>query len=197
MRLNLGCSEKDIRPGYINVDFRDIPGVEKVDLSIFPWKWEDNSIDEILALDFVEHFSYRTTDRLLTEMWRILKPDGFVDIQVPDFKECARAAIKEPPFYCNRCGYQWVDKREKYCGIHDCKKCGQNQFELTRAALNRLYGGQRQKDDGDWHFTAFTKEYLWMKLDMLGFTKMEFLEEQHQAYNWNFKIRAYKNKDLW
>jgi ubiquinone/menaquinone biosynthesis C-methylase UbiE len=191
MKLNLGCSEKDIRPGYINVDFRDIPGVEKVDLSILPWKWEDNSVDEILMLDFLEHFSYRTTDKILEEVWRILKPDGFVDIQVPDFEECARAAIKQPPFYCNRCGYRFI------LVDSECGKCKQNHFELTRAALNRLYGGQRKKDDGDWHFTAFTKEYLNVKLHILGFYKTEFLEKEHQQLNWNFKIRAFKKESLW
>ena len=84
MKLNLGCGD-DIKEGYLNVDFRKThPSVQVQDLSKFPWPWADGFADEILMLDFLEHFPYAQTERILFECFRILKDDGEVVIQVPD-----------------------------------------------------------------------------------------------------------------
>ena len=52
MKLNLGCSDRVI-PGYIGVDIAP-PADQMVDLS-GPWPWSDSSVDEVLALDVIEH----------------------------------------------------------------------------------------------------------------------------------------------
>ena len=63
MKLNLGCGD-DIKKGYVNIDVRNLPGVNIVgDVCNLPF--EKNSIDEILALDVYEHVSYLKSQVLL------------------------------------------------------------------------------------------------------------------------------------
>lgn len=81
MKLNLGCG-KDIREGYINVDMRPLPGVNCVhDLNKYPWPFEDNSAEEILALDIMEHLE--DVVAAMDECHRILRPGGRLKIRVP------------------------------------------------------------------------------------------------------------------
>lgn len=189
MKINLGCGP-DIKPGYVNVDFRVVAGVTSMDLSQLPWKFDDECADEILMLDFLEHFPYGKTEQMLGEVWRVLKPGAFVDIQVPDFDHCATAILHEEDFQyqCNQCG-QWMS------GSKDCVKCGQKYSDIQDAAIHRLYGGQDY--EGNWHYTTFTEEVLCRLLEKNGFERIQELESDHQRANWNFKLRAHKKKDAW
>src|SRR5258708_4476798 len=194
-RLNLGCG-LDFRPDYENVDFKEFLNrphrpTTIVDLSKLPWPWKDRSVEEVLMLDFLEHFPYRQTENILGETWRILQPRGFVDIQVPDFEHCARAAIRLIPYKCNVCGYKFDLSPSELRG---CPQCHQTHLKIADAAVRRLYGGQDYT--GNWHFTAFTKELLEDILKRNGFGSFQYLEAQHQYDNWNFKIRAFKTDDV-
>jgi len=80
MKLNLGCADL-IQPGYINVDKYAYSGVNIITDLEQRWPWEDNSIDEILAWDIIEHLHDKI--RTMNEMWRVLKPGAQVYIIVP------------------------------------------------------------------------------------------------------------------
>lgn len=89
MRLNLGCGSQ-AEDGWINVDWLEIPGVDVVhNLLLFPYPFEDESANEIKAVDVLEHLPNYTPDNLATgvefvkECHRILKPGGTLIIQVP------------------------------------------------------------------------------------------------------------------
>lgn len=187
MKLNLGCGP-DIRSGYVNVDLRHGPGVLQHDLSKFPWPWRDNSVDEILMLDFLEHFPYRQTKTVLSEVSRILKAGGFVDIQVPDFYHCALALMNEGRFNCNKCGYEF---RTAMPGDGAKCNCGATRWEIAESAMQRLYGGQDYP--GNWHYTTFTYATLTHLLSQHELSNFERLDVNHQTLNWNIKVRAYKN----
>ena len=194
MKLNLGCGS-DYRSGYINVDFNTNFKCDLVeDLSKIPWSIETHSVDEVLMLDFLEHFPYSKTDSLLQETWRVLKVGGHVDIQVPDFEHCAMAALDMHQYLCNFCGASGKTYTHNVKGERVCK-CGKHLYEIADAAIMRLYGGQDY--EGNWHFNAFTKDRLERKLMSSGFGEFEYLEKHHQFKNWNFKIRAVKQKDAW
>jgi len=191
LRLNLGCG-KDYKEGYINVDFsKDVTVDECVDLYSVPWPWKDGSADEILMLDFLEHLPYRKTETILLECFRVLRDDGLIVIQVPDFDHCSRAALDRDQYKCNACGFPFVDGNK----LLKCGKCGQSKEDITKAAIHRLYGGQDYH--GNWHYTAFTQEILSKMLLKSGFKGLSFLEEKHQWDNWNFKISGRKNHDIW
>lgn len=193
MKLNLGCGQ-DHRVGYTNVDFVK-PCDQLVDLSNVPWPWADGSVEEILMLDFLEHFPYRATEKILQECWRILQPGGHMEVQVPDFEHCSLAVLDDPQlsFQCNRCGWRFESGRSETTTA--CMKCGQSLADIQDAAIHRLYGGQDKP--GNWHFTAFTEDVLARLLEKNGFENVHPLEVEHQEANWNVKLRARKGELQW
>lgn len=193
MRLNLGCGV-DVRPGYTNVDFRKIhPSIVEADLSKYPWPFEDGSAEEILMLDFLEHFPYRQTDMILGECWRVMSSDGRLVVQVPDADHLARALTKTGSYLCNRCGSE-MGQPHREEALQFCRDCGQSADVIANAAMMRLYGGQDYP--GNWHHTCFTKDSLRDRMRSCGFDLHGYEEEEHQFKNWNFKA-VYTKGDPW
>ena len=80
-KLNIGAG-KDIIEGYLNHDIVNLNGIDAVhDLNKYPWPWDDNSFNEILAMDILEHLDDFV--RAMEELHRILEPGGTVVIRVP------------------------------------------------------------------------------------------------------------------
>ncbi len=105
MRLNLGSCDRRVE-GFISVDICE-PADQIVDLAGM-WPWENSSVDEILALDVLEHIgdfavfhaNYHAeyvppgdagADQIITgrihfmnELHRVLKPGARATIETPD-----------------------------------------------------------------------------------------------------------------
>lgn len=81
MKINLGCGDK-ILPGYLNVDVCGAPDAQ-VDLSVYPWPFETESAEEVLAEHFLEHV--KDFESTILEIHRILKPNGVFHFKVPHF----------------------------------------------------------------------------------------------------------------
>lgn len=82
-KLNLGCG-KDIRDGWVNLDAYKNDGVDiSHDLDVFPYPFEDNTFDEIYAVNILEHLLY--PDKAIKEIWRIGKNNCKVFIAGPHF----------------------------------------------------------------------------------------------------------------
>ena len=81
------------REGYYHFDIRaNLPDLDcQADIRDLPLK--DNSIDEILAIQALEHVAYQETTKVLIEMRRVLRPGGMVKIYVPDLKLIARQIL--------------------------------------------------------------------------------------------------------
>jgi predicted SAM-dependent methyltransferase len=193
MKLNLGCGS-DIRPGYVNVDFRLLPGVDLVvDLSAFPWGFEDGSAEEVLLLDFLEHFPYSQTRRIMLECHRVLHEDGRVVIQAPDAKILGAVLSGRGRYQCNRCGeWMWGITSEEW--TERCPKCGQGEDDAFEAAMMRMYGGQDHQ--GNFHQTCFTSDSLARLGRACGLFWQGDLEKEHQRANWNFKS-VFTKGDIW
>lgn len=80
-RLNLACG-KDKRIGWLNCDIKDSDMNFDLSTGILPF--EANTFEEILFKHALEHFRLEIATQILLEIKRVLKPDGTVDIFVPD-----------------------------------------------------------------------------------------------------------------
>ncbi len=95
MKLNLGCGA-DIRHGYINVDKlpqNQLPGdtYRQGDISSLDWLTEDNTVDEIVAIDCLEYLTMKTVPQAVTNWVKKLKVGGVLKILVPDCHSIARS----------------------------------------------------------------------------------------------------------
>lgn len=79
MKLHLGCGKK-ILSGYVNIDANcgDVHGDIR-DLSAY----ENNSVDEILAVHVWEHFWLNEVLGIAKEWKRVLKPSGKLILEMP------------------------------------------------------------------------------------------------------------------
>lgn len=103
LKLDLACGQ-NCQDGFEGVDIVPCKGVQHVqNLWVFPWKWPDASVDEIVCRHHVEHIpmvyvapdgvTHRAVpadagDRDLflaffDECWRILKPGGKMYVSCP------------------------------------------------------------------------------------------------------------------
>ena len=81
-KLQLGCGE-EIKPGWVNLDIRPLPGVDVVcDARKLPF--DDNHFDLISSNDVLEHIPRPDTLSTLKEWNRVLKPNGRFKLRVPN-----------------------------------------------------------------------------------------------------------------
>lgn len=161
MKLNLGCGEK-MREGYVNVDVCGTPDI-KCNLSVFPWPFEDNSIDEVFSEHFLEHvLDYEKT---VLEMHRILKKDGILHFKVPYFKSMAF------PWHLHHYAFSSMTCR-LLCEARPYQFGGRKLFEeislrfnylyFLRPTLRRLFSFCANLFQGKW-------EYLGLPIDEIEF----------------------------
>ncbi len=82
IKLNLGCGIV-YKPGYVNIDKYN-SSVADVRQAVDELSYEDNSVDEIVAEQLIEHFDYIRCKYVLSEWFRVLKPLGILAIETPD-----------------------------------------------------------------------------------------------------------------
>lgn len=84
MKVNLGSDAEPI-DGYINLNENPVsPRVDIVcDLDFYPWPFQTESMDEVVASHCLEHFVDH--NRATGEIHRILKTGGTAKISVPHF----------------------------------------------------------------------------------------------------------------
>lgn len=84
-RLNLGCGH-DHRDGFVNADIRgEVDPDIVVDLNDIPWPWDDDSVNNTVMIDTLEHLD--DVVAVMDELHRITMDDGVVTIRVPHYED--------------------------------------------------------------------------------------------------------------
>jgi SAM-dependent methyltransferase len=82
-KLNLGSGLKVLK-GWVNVDLTDTYGAQIIhDLEKFPYPFKDNTFDEILMDNVLEHLE--DTIKVMKELHRISKRGAIIKIIVPHY----------------------------------------------------------------------------------------------------------------
>jgi SAM-dependent methyltransferase len=145
LRLNLGCGQHPL-PGYVNVDVVAGPGVDLVqDLDVVPWPWSDNTVDEIVASNVLEHII--RFDVVWSEIHRILRVGGTIHITVP-YK------LNFDPYHIRYFSKKSVDRLTWYMDS-SCMRESRGGFVLIGRVKVRATGGFPY-----WH----VKHYLGLEL---------------------------------
>ncbi|RLI32956.1 hypothetical protein DRO51_00550 [Candidatus Bathyarchaeota archaeon] len=150
VKLNMGCGE-DKKEGYINIDNRESCKPDMVyDLEKTPYPFENESAEEILWKDSLEHLSWRVIENVLKECYRILKKGGRMYIQTPDLEIIAKKVILDPNF--------------KYGDLEGYKAIGFWVYGRQDPQPDGSFGGW-----GGFHKAGFTKQTLKKLLESVGF----------------------------
>lgn len=92
MKLNLGSGSERIE-GFVNVDLYDETADVRADICELPF--ENGSVDEIIALQVVEHVPYQRSKAMFEEMYRVLKPGGKAYVETPDIDVVCKKILEE------------------------------------------------------------------------------------------------------
>lgn len=94
VKLDLGCGQQRAA-GYIGVDLVKAPGVDVVhDLTIAPWPFSDESVEDIRVIHFFEHLTGSQRIVFMEECHRILVGSSKLLIVVPYY--ASMRAIQDP-----------------------------------------------------------------------------------------------------
>lgn len=131
--------------------------------------WRDGTVDEIRAVDVLEHISYRRTAATLREWARVLAPGGRLYVQVPDFAEVVRWLTED------RQGRLLNRGRElARAGVLHVDPAEAQLVEIAEVILLGGHDdGTHVHDGDDWrwnaHYSLWTAEKLRFALDVAGF----------------------------
>jgi len=88
----------------------------RLDLLSFPWPFADSSVDEVVMIQGIEHFTLAEAGRIVTEIRRILKTGGKFLVDFPDVEETVKLYIHNDPKFCMR--FIYCNHKNKYSVHH-------------------------------------------------------------------------------
>lgn len=151
MKLNLGAGQ-DKREGFVSVDIQEKFSPDVVaDVRRLPFS--DQSADEIIAIDVLEHLPRHDLLPTLKEWHRVLKPGGNITIRVPHLLKIARKML-----------------------------CGSLSSNTVIKLIygNQRYGGEDHP--GNYHRSGLTEDQFRRILPRIGFTIVS-IEDPSEEHN--------------
>ncbi len=82
VKLNLGSGNRP-QKGYVNIDIQERVNPDLVCDVLAGLPYEDNSVDEVRAFDFLEHLPLGSQINTITEIWRVLNNGGLLEHFTP------------------------------------------------------------------------------------------------------------------
>jgi len=136
LKLNLGCSN-DIKNGYLNIDLyhRD-PRVKIADVKNLDFL-ENESADEIIAHDILEHLPFNESAATIKEWCRVLSVNGTISIQTTNIDQHILAFLNN----------KW------------------NLYQLNHMMFAGIGWTDGISRDHDWHKSIYSIDYLSKELN--------------------------------
>ncbi len=131
MKLNLGSGYRKMK-GYENIDNREEVNPDVRMEIIYGLLYDDNSIDEVRAFDFLEHIPIDKIIFVIEEIYRVLKPDGKFEHFTPSTD--GRGAFQDPTHKSFWNLNSWLYyMNDDYRNLYDIKAKfrGENQNVVT------------------------------------------------------------------
>lgn len=126
-KLNLGCGEISIS-GFIGVDKIKTPAVEVIhDLNSFPYPFKDDSVNEILLDNVLEHLD--NVIGVMEELHRISKDGALIKIRVPYFKSTGAFTDPTHKHFFTESSFKYFEKGNIYHYYTDA------EFETVKMEL--------------------------------------------------------------
>lgn len=94
-----------------------------------PWDFEDNSVDEIVMISAIEHFTPKDAKYIISQIKRVLKPGGKLIIDFPDLMKQIVLYYDENPEFCMEL---------IYCNQKD--ECSMHHWGYTRKSFFKFLG---------------------------------------------------------
>lgn len=188
-------------PGYINIDTDSIESIKRrypnieinsecnfIQGNFFELDFQDNTIDEIRADSLIEHLSFKEEKKFFLRCSKLLKPNGLLSIETPDFEWTVRSWIRAED--------NWQDfyrddneaiKLKHWFGTYSYGF--DNRWGYLMASI---FGPQNS--EGQFHKNAYTEGKFIAIFNKLGFSNYEI-----SRFRWKndrelmLKVKAYKN----
>ncbi len=138
-KLNLGCGN-DIKDGYVNCDNFESNIIDVVhDLEKFPYPWEDNTFDEIILINVMEHLSEPI--KVIEEIYRISKNNGKIIVRVPYYNSQDMFTDPTHKTFFNQYSFDFFDEDKRHCQERP-------YYSIARFSIEKISG-----------YTSFIKNY--------------------------------------
>jgi predicted SAM-dependent methyltransferase len=165
LKLNLGCG-KDIREGYENIDISVCDAFEAIvkQMDVRRLDYPDNSADEIVAIDVLEHIEFWEIRATLHEWWRVLKPDGKLIIRTDNFEAIAEMFLK---------GELGIEELQFF--VHNSNPLAHDVPDCHRSALTEPYMKEILRKEG-----LLVTKYEDIAHHMVFECKKQSIENRHE-----------------
>lgn len=157
-KLEIGPGRKRLDDDWITLDCRRRHHVDIVwDITNLPIPMESQSFDLIYMSHVLEHIPWTQTVDVLKDLHRILRPEGRLEVWVPDLEKLVQAYI-DPDLISKDGWYKYNPQKDP-----------------TRWFNGRLftYG----ETCGNWHRAAFDRHYLNRCLLSAGYSDTDTLDK--------------------
>jgi len=139
IKINLGCGYRKIE-GLVNIDNRSEVNPDLVCDVLTGLPFDDDSVDYVLANDFLEHIPNGQTVQVIEEIFRVLKPGATFESMTPSTD--GRGAFMDPThvsfWNCNSWLYFTQDDYRELYGI-TAKFTGGIRDHVTNDALHIVH----------------------------------------------------------
>ena len=187
IKLNIGCGGRPLE-GYINIDMDTteelkrrypshtfFPGFQSYQYDIFNLPYKDGEVEEIRADALVEHLSFLEEPKFFKEIYRVLKPGGFLKFSTPDFEETVKDWLKAKDdwkeFFRN--DSEAIEKNHWF-GNYSYSR--DNRWGYLTAMI---FGSQN--GEGQFHKNCYTEGKIRAMLKYLGFKDVKISRERWQG----------------